>query len=355
MKATAPAKTRTSVQHRLTLLTILLFALLLRIGVLAVQLSDNRYIVQQDHYIEYVEAMRSRTLNTSLFPEADKRLFPGLPFLIASLSPLFNSPWSAGLFISMGTGICALLLFYLLSKSLSATLLFSVFPPIWVKQSAKIATEPVTVFLLLASIFALAKKRPFLSGMLIGLSSTVRLISIFLLPAQLLVASNTKDKMKLLLGFLPTFSLLFLFNFLAFGKEEVFLQFLSNPQVGGAGGTSFGAIQILQDMLRAWSWEQYTILLSGTIYLVFNLVTCVLLFRYRSTFPQARLYLLWAVFSLLFIFSVSPVPLLEEFARFSVPFSPAVIFALVYAGKRATREMTWESLIRRLSQGKVGR
>jgi hypothetical protein len=99
--------------------------------------------------------------------------------------------------------------------------------------------------------------------------------------------------------------------------------------VGGAGGFShLGIITIVKDIFRAFDWKQYRILISGLFYLTLNFFTLISLFRLRLKKQLFRIAFFWQLSSLGFIFSFSPIPLLEEFGRFTVPFVPAIILGL---------------------------
>jgi len=314
-----------------SIVLIIIFAILLRIISLAIQLNQPNHFFEQDHYVEYADALRKHALLAPTFLNADQRLFPGYPLLIDLFCPLFSSSWDAALFISLVSGIAAIVFFYLISNDLLSTFTFSFLPPIWLRESTKIATEPLTVLLLLASLLAFVKKRPFLSGIIVGLSSTVRLISVCLFLAELISFPKKEDRIKITLGFVISFSLLFLFNISQFSAQGMFMQFLKNPVVGGAGGTTFfGFWQIIKDLFRAWDWKQYRIIISGVFYLVLNFAAGWQLYKFRKISSLASVCFLWISFSLLFIFSISPIPLLEEFSRFSAPFCAAVVLAFCY-------------------------
>lgn len=320
---------------------IIISAILLRIASLVIQLNQPNYSFEQDHYLEYADALQKHALLAPSFLSADQRLFPGYPVLIGLLSSLFGSTWNAAIFISLASGVLAIVFFYLISSDSLSTFVFSFLPPIWLRQSVKIATEPLTIMFLLASLFAFVKKRPFLAGILVGLSSTVRFISVCLFLAELISFHKKEDRIKITLGFAISFSLLFLFNFSQFGAQGIFIQFLKNPVVGGAGGTTyFGFWQIIKDLFRAWDWKQYRIIISGICYLVLNFATCWQLYKFRKISSLVSVCFLWVSFSLLFIFSISPIPLLEEFSRFSVPFCAAVVLAFCYfpRGKKVGHE-----------------
>jgi len=88
-------------------------------------------------------------------------------------------------------------------------------------------------------------------------------------------------------------------------------------------------VQIVRDFFRAIDWGWYRILISGTLYVLVNIGACILLYSKRNTSPLHTIAFYWLTLSLLFIFSLGPNPLLEEFARYTVPAVPALILGLL--------------------------
>ena len=274
-------------------MVILFFALILRLFFI-----NNQ---QQDNYLGYAQGIIS---------PADMRLFPGYPILLA----IFPD----GIILNLILSALSILIFYLITKNHFLTFIFSIFPPIWIYQGAKISTEPLTVFLLLLSLYLWQKQKEFLSGFICGLSVTVRLISICLGAAIIFV----KPSFKFITGLVLGSSLLFVYNHFIF--NNLFIQFIVNPRVGGVGGTGIGFIQIFQDVFRTIDWHQYRIPFSGLFYLFISIFALI---RLRTI---SKLYFYWLLFSLIFIFSLSPIPLLEEYPRFLVPVVPAIIIGMFY-------------------------
>lgn len=308
---------------------ILIVALIGRLLLVGIHLREPNFSFQQDNYVDYAVALKKGILGTWQFPQDDTRLFPGYPIFIFLLVPILKSEITAGLAISLAASILAIYLFWLLTKNSIATAIFAFFPPVWVMQGTKVATEPITAFLLLAAIILYQQRLFLLAGLVLGLAADIRLISLCLLAA-LLIQAYLKNKreaiLPLLSGFIPAFSLLFLFNYFIFGAAGIFQQFIIYPPAGRA---AFGGIQIIQDVFRTLDWGQYRILLSGLFYLFMNLLALFQLYKYRKTSPLFQIFFYWMFFSLLFIFTFGPTPLLEEFRRFAVPFTPALILGLL--------------------------
>lgn len=278
---------------KIKLFLIMAFGLILRLFFLNDQPQDN--------YAGYARG---------IIPPEDLRLFPGYPMLL--------SVFPNGILLNLVLSSLSVLLFQIVTGNLFLTVLFSIFPPIWVYQGAKISTEPLTVFLLLISILLLNKKYYFLSGLVSGLTIMVRLIAVCF---GLAVFVNTKSR-NFVAGFILGASGLFIYNYFIF--DNLFIQFVVYPQIGGAAGSAIGLIQIIKDIFRAIDWGQWRILLSGFFYLIISFVALYRLFRLN------RLLFFWLLFSLIFIFSLSPAPLLEEYSRFLVPVVPAIIIGLFY-------------------------
>lgn len=309
---------------------ILFFALAVRLISSFYQLNDPNFTIHQDNYIYYANLLNGGAINDTLrFSVYDARLFPGYPILIFLAMKIIGSPIIAGYIISLVSSLFSIYLFWVITKKTFATLLFSIFPPIWVAQSTKVATEPLTVFLSLLTIFLYKKNAIFLSGAVLGLTINVRLIAICLLIAilfQMFFLKKWKNIGYMILGFLPFALLLFVYNYLVFGQEGIFRQFYLYPSIARA---SIGFIQIIKDVLRSIDWHQYKILFSGLSYIILSLWALVKLFKYRKSYSLTQLFFYWVLFSLIFIFLYGPEPLLEEFRRLILPIMPAIIFGIL--------------------------
>jgi Gpi18-like mannosyltransferase len=285
----------------------------------------------QDNYFYYAHALDSNTLSIDNNP--DSRFFPWYPTLILFLSKVFFIPFSySGLIINFLSLIGSVLIFWKLSKDRLATLLFCFIPTIWFIAPIKIATESLTVFLLLISLYLYHRKRLLLTGVVLGLASGVRPISVCLLISLIIVLLKNKNIFKIIKGFLASFALIFIYNFFVF--KDLFYQFKIYPKIGGASGSSLGFIQIFNDIFRALDWHQYRILTSGLIYILSSFIITYFLYKFRKKKEIYKISFYWSFFSLLFIFSFGPNPLLEEFRRFIIPFLPALILGLVEIVKK---------------------
>lgn len=311
------------------IIAILLIALFLRIAMTFYQGSDLNFRIQQDNYVDYAVALNKGFSDSSFSNKSDTRLFPGYPILIFLISKFMISPTLAGYLISLSSSLLSIYLFWILTKNKLATLVFAVFPPIWITQSVKVATEPLTVLLLLISIILFKKKMIFCSGIILGLAADVRLISVALLVAFILHLFFLKRKNRiiyLILGFMPIFFLLFVYNYFVFGNSGIFRQFAFYPSAGHA---SIGFIQIFKDFSRAVMEGKYRTLLSGLLYISISLVAILRLYKKRKLSDFNNLCFYWMLISLVFIFTYGPTPLLGEYRRFLVPSIPALIMGIV--------------------------
>jgi Gpi18-like mannosyltransferase len=309
-----------------TVSLILIAALIIRIFFVIQHINYNpQYGYQQDNYPSYTDALRLGILNTPHFPLYDRRLFPGYPLLIYLVNFLSHSSINSGIFISLAASLASVYFFWLITRNLALTAIFSVFPPVWINQSTKVSTEPLTVMLLLAGLWLYFRHRFAWSGILIGLAFIVRPISICLLAALAMHCFSQRSSSRMLLaGFVLSAAILPIYNYFIF-NHSLFIQLFITPELGR---TSFGALQIIQDWFRAITWKQYRILISGSFYVFLNLIAATLLFLSRRLSDLFMVCFLWMIFSLIYIFSASPTPLLEEFSRFSTPFIPAMLIGL---------------------------
>jgi hypothetical protein len=128
---------------------------------------------------------------------------------------------------------------------------------------------------------------------------------------------------KLILGFIPAFLLLFIYNYFVFGTSGIFRQFAFYPSIGHA---TIGFIQITQDFIKVILQRQYRALISGLFYVILSFWALFRTYKYRKLSDLNNLCFYWILLSLLFILIYGPNPLLGEYARFLVPVMPALIF-----------------------------
>jgi hypothetical protein len=313
--------------HGKSIVYIIVLCLVIRIFAFVINYHNPHFNILQDNYVGYCQDLITGKLNVA--DNADSRLFPGYPILMIAVSSMTFMPLiESGLFISILSSILSILLFNRLIKNKIAVLLFSVFPPVWILSSVKIATEPLTVLLLLISVFLFLKKKYYLSGLILGLSTGVRLISICLLLSFIitLFKTNINKILFVVFGFISTISIFVIYNQIVFGN--IIYQFLLYPKIGGASGSSIGIIQLINDIPRSLDWHQYRILLSGFFYIALTIIAIFIIFKYKDKNLVFKISFYWLLFSLIFILAYGPAPLLEEFSRFLIPCMPAIIIGI---------------------------
>ena len=311
-------------------LAIIILGILIRLYFVFGNVTRTDYLttpLSQDNYMGYTKNLENGALNNP--QNSETRFFPWYPVSMLLINKTTLLPLAyAGLLINFVSLLTSIIIFWKLTKDRLSTAIFSFFPPVWFFSPIKIATEPLTLFLLLLSLFFYLKKKYLITGLLLGLSTGVRLISVGLFFALLIFSiKNIKTKIiPLGVGYLLTFSLLILYNLIIF--KNVFYQIMLYPKIGGASGSSLSIIQVFADIMRTISWHQYRILASGLLYIAVAFISAFLLFKYRNKKIVYKVSFLWLIFSLLFIFSFGPNPFLEEFRRFLIPALPAVILGL---------------------------
>jgi hypothetical protein len=310
------------------LVFIILAAYLLRFFLIYLNYHNSNFSFAQESYIYYINALKSGLIFTSDFSTFESRLFPGYILLIFPFTFIFDKPIVIGSIINLILFGFSFLLIWKIFKNILTNLIFAFFPPIWVVQSTKASTEPLTVTLLLFSLFLFIKKWYLSVGLVLGLLFSVRTIAICMLPA-LIIPLISKRKfseiIKIIVGFFMTASLLFAYNYLIFGVDGIFIQFNNLDQ--NYGVVRIGFIQIIDDIFRTIDWGQYRILISGLLYVTVNLVTLIVLFKFRNISDINKILFYWILLSLLFVFSLSPFTLIENFGRYMVPIAPAVAVA----------------------------
>ena len=303
------------------LLAIIISVIVLSRTLISILNINNSIFIQQDNYTGYVSAMAHNTLASSLFPDYGRRLFPGLPILMYLGSLGTKQTLVAGIFISIVSSAGVAFLLWKLIKSPLPALLSIVLPPVWVSQGGKVATEPVFAALALFAVFLFLKKKYLLTGILIGLTVTIRPIGIVLLLsfAPFLFKQPKKYLLHFLVGFSLPILLFFIFNYTFFGSKEIFEQFIHGNRYGGF---RLGFIQIAQDFYRTIAWKQYRIFSSGLFYVCTYLLALFMLYKKRNQSFLTKFSFLWMALSLLFILSPSPFTLLDNFGRYALAALP---------------------------------
>ncbi len=317
-----------AIQKKYILGLILSAALVIRVFLSIQHLNDTSFFIQQDHYADYADALVNRTVATSDFIDGDKRLLPGYPLLILLVKIVAGSSIVSGILINICLALLLTFILWKVEKSMLVASLAAFFPPMWLKITSEVANEPLFILCCLAGILLFVKKRYLAAGLVIGFSFDVRIIGISLFIALTLVLLQQKLWKKLMLfgvGFFMIVSLLFIFNYWVFGPGELLQQFSHTSRYGGI---RLGFIQISQDFYRTLAWKQYKIFMSGSFYVITNLVALYMLFRARKQSLLYTIYFLYLLCALLFILSFSPFTLLDDFGRYALAAFPAYIVGI---------------------------
>lgn len=311
------------------LLLILASSLLLRVSLIFVYSNDPTFSYLQENYDLYITGLKDGVIDDPDFSVYETRMFPGYVLFLLPFTFIINNIIQIGIFLNVIIFIISFYLIWKLFRNVFINFLFSFFPPIWIAQSTKASSEPLTVMLLLTSLLFFVNKYYFLTGLIIGIAFNVRIISACLFIAIFIVLifeRKINESLKLLLGFIITASLLITYNYLIFGNNNLLIQFTNLDQ--NYGVVTIGFIQIFKDILRTIDWGQYKILFSGIFYLILNVGSILILFKFRNTSLIAKICFYWALFSLIFVFLLSPFTLIENFGRYALPIIPAVCLAI---------------------------
>lgn len=276
--------------------------------------------VQQDNYVGYAMALKTESLTSNL-SDYDSRLFPGLPFLIYIFSFITGSEITAGLFITFLSLLTIFLFSVHFTKSPFYAFWITIFPPIIFEQTSKISTEALTIALFIFSYYLIMKKKYRLGALLLGYATIVRLISISMFIGLVILLFRRKKYISLAQSsvlYLLFPLLLLVFNIFHWGANGISKQITMN-QIVGRG--TFTLAQLLDDIFRAISWNQPQILISGIINVILSFSVFYFCIKYKNDFLNSgdQIFVkVWAIASIIFVFSIGPTPFLEEAGRYLV-------------------------------------
>lgn len=299
------------------------FIICLFIAVLLAILRFNNGIIQQDNYIDYAKLLPSGVTNISFY---DSRLMPGLPILIYLLHFITGNYYVAGYLITLASFVGCYLMLYKLTRS-NLSFLPLIFPPILLNLASLIDTEFPFIFLILLSYFLLKKRNYSWAFLLIGVSIWFRLAGVAVLAGVFIYMFFEKKTGKFFLNlpyFLIPVVVLCLYNMQLFGPKNPFYQLFAYEALH-PGRISFGIVQLGQDLIRAFRWGWYRILVSGLFYVF------VYFYLYLKSFKTKSLEF-WIITGVyLFTLVVNLVPFLENIGRYLAPTIP--FFWLMFYSK----------------------
>jgi hypothetical protein len=299
------------------------FLLSLLLAVLLAFYRFNQGVVQQDNYIEYARHLPFDVGKISFY---DSRLLPGLPVLIYLFHFLTGNFYIAGYLLTLLSFTGLYILLYKLTRSLLSFLPL-IFPPILLNLASLIDTEYPFIFLVVLSYFLIKNKNFRWAFLIIGISVWFRLAGLAVLAGVFIYMATRKNLGKFLLNF-PYFAIpvliLTLYNIYFYGSGNPFYQ-LFTYQALHPERISVGAFQLGQDLLRAFRWGWYRILISGIFYIF------VYSYFYLKSFRSKTLefFLISSIY--LFTLTVNLVPFLENLGRYLAPTIP--LFWLMFHSK----------------------
>jgi len=280
---------------------------------------------QQDNYLGYAEAI-VKGLRTGVVEFSAGWLFPGLAWLLYVLSWLTGDLISSGV-VLMGVSLIGIYyLSYLMLKDWYYALIVTLFPPIVLEQTSKLSTESIVMFLLIFSYYLFSKKKYLLMSGLLGLATVVRPISGCLwLGLGLSLIKARKWKSLIASGGVILAFLLLLAGFNWFYLNSNIWHQVRQYQT--LGPVTMPITQLVKDIIRAVDWGYWRILISGLGYIGLSLSLVIKTVKRKGDLlsqGDGLMVKTWAGLTLIYVLTVGPVPMLEEFRRYI-----AVLFPLI--------------------------
>lgn len=290
------------------------FIICLFIAVLLAIFRFNGGTVQQDNYVGYSRLFSFGISDVSFY---DSRLLPGLPIIMYLLHFITGNFYTAGYLITVASFVGCYIVLYKLTRS-NLSFLPIIFPPILLNLASLIDTEFPFIFLILLSYSLLKKRNYRWAFLLIGVSVWFRLAGIAVLAGVFIYMFFEKKIIRFFLNlpyFLIPVALLCLYNIHLFGPKNPFYQLFTYEALH-PGRISFGIAQLGQDLIRAFRWGWYRILISGLFYVF------IYLYLYIKAFKTKNLEF-WIITGIyLFTLIVNLVPFLENLGRYLAPTIP---------------------------------
>lgn len=310
--------------NKATVLKIVLLIVATRLGYLFVrQFCCSPWSTDIDRYAEYAQALFS---GTWLASNIRQYIFPGFPILIGVLHNLIpNWHFSALALVFLGNFVGYLAIASLFSPA--TAILSTVFPPILFRATSQIYSEGPTLAFLFGSLYLWQRGRANLAIFLSSLAILIRPISLTLPVSFLLYELINRRYRKFLLGSVVAavpVILLLVFNQVFWGN---WLQNLVPYRVGDSALIPF--YTILDDYLRLFRDHGYRTLVSGSFYLGFATLGTILLFLKRDKSPLHQVSFLWAVSQYIFLLTIGPKPIMENYGRYAFLLYPLTTWLLI--------------------------
>ncbi len=299
--------------------------------VLAVFLAFFRFnhgVVQQDNYIGYAQSLPSSVNKISFF---DSRLFPGLPILISLTASVVRNYYLAGYLITLLSFAGSYFLLYKITNT-GLSILPLIFPPILFNLASIIDTEFPFIFLIILGYFFIKKEKFAWAFLAFGLSVWFRLAGIAVVFGIFIYFLIMKD-LKRFITYIPYFLvpvvILLIYNVHFFGANNPFYQ-LTTYESLHPRRISIGVVQLGEDLVRAYRWGWYRILLSGLAYVLLFAVLWLKSIKIRSI----EFWMITGIY--VFTLTVNLVPFLENLGRYLCPTIP-IFWTMFYSKFKSSK------------------
>jgi hypothetical protein len=256
----------------------------------------------------------------------DSRLFPGLPILIYLTAFFVRNYYLAGYIITILSFIGSYFLLYKITKS-KLSILPLIFPPILLNLASIIDTEFPFIFLLILGYFLIKKEKFAWAFIVLGLSVWFRLAGIAVMAGVFIYFLIVRD-LKKFFTYLPYFlvpvAVLLIYNVHFFGSGNPLYQLITYETLH-PGRISIGLVQLGEDLIRAFRWGWYRILISGFAYIILFAVLWLKSVRFRNI----EFWIITGIY--FFTLTVNLVPFLENLGRYLAPTIP--LFWIMFYSK----------------------
>lgn len=280
-------------------------------------------VIQQDNYVGYAQMFPDLVSKISFF---DSRLFPGLPILIYLVTFFVRNYYVAGYLITFISFTGSYYLLYKITNS-KLSILPLIFPPILLNLASLIDTEFPFIFLILLGYFLIKKKKLAWAFAILGLSVWFRLAGVAVMFGIFIYFLIQKDLKKFFIHlpyfFIPVVALM-IYNVRFFGAGNPFYQLFTYENLH-PGRISLGLVQLGEDLIRAYRWGWYRILLSGLAYFVLFAVLWLKSIKIRNI----EFWMITGIY--IYTLAVNLVPFLENLGRYLAPTIP--LFWIIFQSK----------------------
>jgi hypothetical protein len=305
---------------------IVLLLSLLMVMLIVIGFRARTGVVQQDNYLDYAQWLS--TSGATPLSEADKRLMPGLVWLLVLIHPIITFMVSHPTIAWVVTGYLITLVAVLGSAYVMWRLtgrakswLGLIFPPVMLAAGTIVGTEMPTVLLLLLTVWFTTRKQWWLAASMIAFGIWIRLIMVIVgVVAVLWLFWQRNWTAAFTTAIMITLSVvaLLIWNLFLFG--DPWIQVTTYVEFGRA---TIGFWQLFLDIPRALDWGWWRQVVSGLVYLGLLIIMLIMALRIQTHHFELAPLMKWLIVAMVsFVFVLGPTPFLEEFPRFLVPVWP---------------------------------